>query len=72
MRKLFWHAREPGGAHEPVTPEGCIYVTETMAAFLEVESSKRFVCDYVGYTSAAKNYGRMRMFLLRRTTSSRA
>jgi class 3 adenylate cyclase len=57
---------------EPVTPEGCIYVTETMAAFLEVESSERFVCDYVGYTTAAKNYGRMRMFLLRRATSLQA
>jgi class 3 adenylate cyclase len=57
---------------EPVTPEGCIYVTETMAAFLEVESSERFVCDYVGYTTAAKNYGRMRMFLLRRATALQA
>jgi class 3 adenylate cyclase len=57
---------------EPVTPEGCIYVTETMAAFLEVESRERFVCDYVGYMTAAKNYGRMRMFLLRRATSTQA
>ena len=51
---------------EPVTPEGCVYVTETMAAVLALHNSDAFVCDYVGNTEAAKHYGQMRMFLLSR------
>jgi class 3 adenylate cyclase/tetratricopeptide (TPR) repeat protein len=51
---------------EPVTPEGCVYVTETFAAVLGLEHNDEFVCDYVGMTEAAKKYGSMRMFLLRR------
>jgi hypothetical protein len=51
---------------EPVTPEGCVYVTETLAAVLALHNAAEFVCDYVGMTEAAKQYGRMRMFLLRR------
>lgn len=50
---------------EPVTPEGCVYVTETLAAVLAIQNAE-FVCDYVGMTEAAKHYGTMRMFLLRR------
>jgi class 3 adenylate cyclase len=50
---------------EPVTPEGCVYVTETLAAVLAIHNPE-FVCDYVGMTEAAKHYGPMRMFLLRR------
>ncbi|HJU20512.1 MAG TPA: adenylate/guanylate cyclase domain-containing protein [Stellaceae bacterium] len=53
---------------EPVTPEGCVYVTETLAAVLAIHNTEEFTCDYVGMTEAAKHYGRMRMFLLRRTT----
>ncbi|MGC2203105.1 MAG: adenylate/guanylate cyclase domain-containing protein [Stellaceae bacterium] len=52
---------------EPVTPEGCVYVTETLAAVLAIHNADEFTCDYVGMTEAAKNYGPMRMFLLRRT-----
>jgi class 3 adenylate cyclase len=52
---------------EPVTPEGCIYITETFAAVLALYNAKEFACDYVGYTEAAKHYGRLRMFLLRRS-----
>lgn len=51
---------------EPVTPERCIYVTETLAAVLALHNADAFVCDYVGMTQAAKRYGKMRMFLLRR------
>jgi len=51
---------------EPVTPEGCIYVTETMAAVLALYNSDSFTCEYVGMTEAAKKYGQMRMFLLDR------
>jgi hypothetical protein len=51
---------------EPVTPEGCVYVTETFAAVLALRAGTRFSCDYVGVTEMAKDYGRLRMFLLRR------
>jgi hypothetical protein len=51
---------------EPVTPEGCVYVTETMAAVLAMHNAHQFTCEYVGMTEAAKHYGRMRMFLLGR------
>ena len=51
---------------EPVTPEGCVYVTEPFAADLALSHRQDFACDYVGLTSAAKNFGEMRMFLLRR------
>jgi class 3 adenylate cyclase len=51
---------------EPVTPEGCIYVTETMAAVLALHNADRFACHYVGVTEAAKHYRPMRMFLLAR------
>ena len=51
---------------EPVTPERCIYVTETLAAVLALHNADAFACDYVGMTAAAKHFGKMRMFLLRR------
>ena len=51
---------------EPITPEGCVYVTETFAAMLALHNAGQFSCDYVGDTEMAKHYGRLRMFLLRR------
>jgi histidine ammonia-lyase len=51
---------------EPITPEGCVYVTETFAAVLALHNAAEFSCDYVGNTEMAKHYGRLRMFLLRR------
>jgi class 3 adenylate cyclase len=51
---------------EPITPGGCVYVTETFAAVLALHNAGRFSCDYVGNTEMAKHYGRLRMFLLRR------
>jgi class 3 adenylate cyclase len=51
---------------EPITPEGCVYITETFAAMLALHNAARFSCDYVGNTEMAKHYGRLRMFLLRR------
>jgi class 3 adenylate cyclase len=51
---------------EPITPEGCVYVTETFAAVLALNNAAQFSCDYVGSTEMAKHYGRLRMFLLRR------
>lgn len=52
---------------EPVTPEGSVYVTESFAALLALEGEAEYVCDYVGVTEAAKQYGAMPMFLLHRT-----
>ena len=51
---------------EPITPEGCVYVTETFAAVLALRHAGAFTCDYVGHADMAKQYGRLRMFLLRR------
>lgn len=51
---------------EPITPEGCVYVTETFAAMLALHNAAQFSCDYAGNTEMAKHYGRLRMFLLRR------
>ena len=51
---------------EPITPEGCVYVTETFAAMLALHNAGQFSCDYAGNTEMAKHYGRLRMFLLRR------
>ena len=51
---------------EPVTPPGTVYVTEAFAAALELEASREFACDYVGHMDAAKDYGRLRMYRLRR------
>jgi histidine ammonia-lyase len=51
---------------EPITPEGCVCVTETFAAVLALHNAAEFSCDYVGNTEMTKRYGRLRMFLLRR------
>ena len=54
---------------EPVTPPAAVYVTEPFAAALVLEGNDRFACDYVGQMPAAKNYGVLRMYRLRRTRS---
>ena len=78
-----FHIRDPVlkrsnfiGAHvsraariEPVTPEGAVYVTEAFAAVLATTGLTQFVCEYVGQVPAAKHYGIMRMYSLRRTPS---
>ncbi len=67
MRDNFFGAHVSRAARiEPVTPEGCVYVTETMAAVLALHNADAFTCEYVGMTEAAKHYGAMRMFLLGR------
>ena len=50
---------------EPVTPPGSVFVTEPFAAALELAESP-FRCDYVGHLPAAKDFGRLRMYRLRR------
>ena len=50
---------------EPVTPPGAVFVTEPFAAALELAGSS-FACDYVGHLPVAKQFGRLRMYRLRR------
>jgi class 3 adenylate cyclase len=52
---------------EPVTPPGAVYVTEPFAAALMLAPHQQFACDYVGHIHAAKDYGRLRMYRLRRS-----
>jgi hypothetical protein len=53
---------------EPVTPPGEVYVTEALAASLELAGCTDLACHYVGHMPAAKDYGRLRMYhLLRRS-----
>lgn len=51
---------------EPVTPAGAVYVTEPFAAALLLSGRDDLTCDYVGHMPMAKNYGRLRMYRLRR------
>jgi class 3 adenylate cyclase len=51
---------------EPVTPPGSVYVTEPFAAALMLDADHDFACDYVGHMPAAKDYGHLRMYRLRR------
>jgi class 3 adenylate cyclase len=57
---------------EPITPEGAVYVTEAFAAVLASSVSTDFVCEYVGQVPAAKHYGTMRMYSLRRIAGDHA
>jgi tetratricopeptide (TPR) repeat protein len=51
---------------EPVAPPGSVYVTQPFAAALVLDGGSEFVCDYVGHMAAAKDYGHLRMYRLRR------
>jgi hypothetical protein len=51
---------------EPVTPPRAVYVTEPFAAALLLAGRDDLACDYVGHMPAAKEYGRLRMYRLRR------
>jgi class 3 adenylate cyclase len=57
---------------EPVTPPGGVYVTEPFAAALVLDGRSEFVCDYVGHMAAAKDYGHLRMYRLRRSGGDEA
>jgi class 3 adenylate cyclase len=50
---------------EPSTPPGEVYVTEPFAALFTLLQDKELICEYVGFMQAAKNYGRLRTYLLR-------
>jgi class 3 adenylate cyclase len=51
---------------EPITPKGEVYVTDVFAAHLALKASDEFKCDYVGHLPAAKDWGEMPMYLVRR------
>jgi hypothetical protein len=48
----------------PVAPPGSVFATEAFAAQLSLEGAADLVCDYVGTTSLAKDYGRVRLLAL--------
>jgi class 3 adenylate cyclase len=48
----------------PVAPPGGIFVTEPFAAQLSLEGATGVHCSYVGTTSLAKSYGRVRLLTL--------
>lgn len=50
---------------EPVTPPGEVFVTEAMAAALALSGAASVRPEYVGNTQLAKNYGSLRMYVLR-------
>lgn len=50
---------------EPVTPPGEVYVTEAMAAALALSGESSVRPEYVGNTQLAKNYGSLKMYVLR-------
>ena len=51
---------------EPVTPPGEVYVTEPFAAAIALAQDSPFRCEYVGSIAAAKDYGDIRMYVLKR------
>lgn len=51
---------------EPITPPGQVWVTEPMAAAVEMACSDDFVCRYVGRIALAKEYGIERIYRLER------
>lgn len=56
---------------EPITPEGEVYVTEAFAALLALEPRGDLRSEYVGHMPAAKGYGTMRMYVLKRAPRQR-
>ncbi len=63
----FWGSHVSRTARiEPVTPPGAVYVTEAFAAALALAGQPELACDYVGHMPAAKDYGHLRMYRLRR------
>jgi class 3 adenylate cyclase len=56
---------------EPVTPSGAVYVTEPIAAVLEMEDQHPFKCDYVGKIALPKGYGIYPLYRLSRNAAAR-
>lgn len=55
---------------EPSIPPGEVFVTEAFAALFTLVEHGDLICEYVGMIQAAKNYGRLRTYLLRRRAFS--
>jgi len=51
---------------EPVTPPGQVYVTEPMAAAIELSCADSFACRYVGRMTLPKDFGTERIYRLER------
>jgi hypothetical protein len=51
---------------EPRTPEGEVYVTDSVAALLALEPDVRFATEYVGRVTTAKDFETIPMYRLRR------
>jgi class 3 adenylate cyclase len=51
---------------EPSTPPGEVYATEPFAALFTLIRDRQMTCEYVGMMQAAKNFGRLRTYLLRK------
>jgi DNA-binding SARP family transcriptional activator len=51
---------------EPRTPEGEVYVTHAFAALAVLAAERSFECSYVGTIQAAKGYGPVTLYSLRR------
>ncbi|MCP3933233.1 MAG: DUF4071 domain-containing protein [Bacteroidetes bacterium] len=53
---------------EPVAAPGLVYVSEQFAALLTIEQkeTKEFICDYVGVTELAKEFGSQVIYSLRK------
>ena len=49
---------------EPITPPGAVFVTEAMAAELELSDETDVACEFVGPISSAKGYGDMLLYVL--------
>lgn len=52
---------------EPITPPGQVYVTEPMAAAIEMTCREDYACRYVGRLALAKDFGVERIYRLERT-----
>jgi class 3 adenylate cyclase len=64
--------RTYGGTHvsraariEPITPPGQVYASENFAAIAVAHGAKTFICDYVGQTPLAKEYGTLPAYHVR-------
>ena len=51
---------------EPITPPGNVYASEAFAALASAEDIRGFVCEYVGRTPLAKDFGLFSTYHVRR------
>ena len=51
---------------EPITPQGQVYASQPFAALTETQGAAEFICEYVGQTLWAKEYGIFPTYHVRR------